>query len=193
MKNAEIERNKKLDTALRDVESVVSDLKAANTRREDEARIIAEQVRNLQTMIPKALDSWKQEGDSKLVDLGTEMKSLKKLLGNRLGGSTGAQLPSARSPNSILADKDKPSGVISSHQKESGTVADEQDQTSGSVAPAPGVTVPKRDSSSTYSLDSKRSSRAAIPAWQMAAAKIQSKTAIPAPVSSGENSAETSA
>ena len=181
LKNAEIDRNKNLDTALRDVESVVSDLKAANMRREDEARVIAEQVRNVQTMIPKALENWKQEGDSKLVDLGTEMKSLKKLLSNRLGGSVGAQIPSGRSSNSILADRDKSNDGGSSCQRDSGTVSDEQENASGSIAPAPGVTAPKR------------SGRAAIPAWQMTSANAQSKTAIPAPVSNGEGTAEISA
>ena len=85
LKSSEAERTQKLDSTLQDVESVVSDLKAANLRREAESRILSDQVQGLKDLVPKALEGWKASGDGKLDDLGAELQSLKKLVGNRVG------------------------------------------------------------------------------------------------------------
>lgn len=85
LKSSEAERTQKLDSTLQDVESVISDLKAANSRREAESRILSDQVQALKDLVPKALEGWKASGDAKLDDLGAELRSLKKLVGNRVG------------------------------------------------------------------------------------------------------------
>ena len=109
IKSAETERTEKLDTTLRDVESVVSDLKTANARREAESRILADQVHGLRDLVPKALDGWKAAEDKKLEDLGSELRSLKLLVANRLGGGAGAgagtQASSSLSPSSSSSTK----------------------------------------------------------------------------------------
>ncbi|MCJ1470504.1 peroxisomal membrane protein pex14 [Pseudocyphellaria aurata] len=171
LKASEAERTEKLDSTLQDVELVVSDLKAANTRREAESRILADQVRSLKDLIPKALEGWKASGDGKLEDLGAELRSLKKLVGNRVGNVSTSQQPLTGRPyTGFAANREKPGssagagagGLSAAGRTESG---DAQDDVAGSApAPAPGVTSPKRETPS--------SGRAAIPAWQMSAASM---------------------
>ena len=47
-------------------------------------------MRALKDIIPKALEGWKAEGDNRLKDLGSELKSLKMLVSNRVGSQTPA-------------------------------------------------------------------------------------------------------
>ena len=164
IKESESERTEKLDTALKDVGNVIGDLKAANTRREAESRIIADQVTGLKDMIPKALEGWKASGDAKLEELGQEVQSLKKLLENRVGRPSGAPTPTGRGyANGNDKSKDNPSAVTSAN---SGTSTPNAEAASGSSAPAPGVTVPKSESTPLRRFQ--RSDRLAIPEWQMA-------------------------
>ena len=166
IKESESERTEKLDTTLKDVGSVIEDLKAANTRREAESRIIADQVTGLKDMVPKALEGWKASGDAKLEELGQEVQSLKKLLENRVGRPSGTPTPTGRGhPNGSEKSKDNLSAFNSAN---SGMTTPNAESASGSSAPAPGVTVPKTDSAPSRGFE--RSDRRAIPAWQMAAA-----------------------
>ncbi|KAF6225844.1 hypothetical protein HO133_009846 [Letharia lupina] len=172
IKESESERTEKLDTTLKDVGSVIEDLKAANTRREAESRIIADQVTGLKDMVPKALEGWKANGDAKLEELGQEVQSLKKLLENRVGRPSGAPTPTGRGhPNGNEKSKDNPSAFSSAN---SGTTTPTAESASGPSAPAPGVTVPKRESTPLRGFE--RSDRRAIPAWQMAAATEKTDT-----------------
>ena len=160
IKESESERTEKLDKTLKDVGGVIEDLKAANTRREAESKIIASQVTELKDMVPKALEGWKASGDAKLEELGQEVQSLKKLLENRIGRPSAAPTPTTRGhPNSNEKSKD--------NHANSGTTTPNVDTASSSSAPAPGVTVPKRESNPLRGFE--RSDRRAIPAWQMAA------------------------
>ena len=164
IKECESERTEKLDTTLKDVGSVIEDLKAANTRREAESRIIADQVTGLKDMVPKALEGWKANGDAKLEELGQEVQSLKKLLENKVGRSSGAPMPTGRGyANGKEKSKDNLSTFNSAN---SGTTTPTPESASGSSAPAPGVTVPKIESTSVRGFQ--RSDRRAIPEWQMA-------------------------
>ena len=181
LKTAEQERTEKLDAALEEVEAVIGQLKSANARREEEARRIGDEVRGLRDMIPKALDGGKGDQDSKLKDLGSELKSLKMLIGNRVGGQS-ASLPSGRPGYGGAGYPSAGSGSNTpTYGVPLGTSADKQDESSGSTV-APGVTAPKRDTNSPYSFDGRPPSRA-IPAWQKAAA---AKPA-PSPSVSNEN------
>ena len=172
LKTSEAERTEKLDTTLRDVDAVVADLKAARTRQENEARSVADQVQGLKDLVPKALEGWKESGDRRLEELGAELRSLKKLVSNRVGGG-GAPAPSAGRPYSSASierasGSSTPTGTSSSMPN--GTATESEDKTKGASsipsAPAPGVTVPRRETPGTF----QSSGRAAIPAWQMAAA-----------------------
>lgn len=179
LKASEIQRTEKLDTTLNSVDTVIEDLKAANTRREAESRIIADQVQGLKDLVPKALEGWKASGDAKLEELGQEMQSLKKLLENRVGrsggtatpASTGRGYPSQTPANGI--EKPKDNLLASTSNNSNNTPTPKSDSTisnSSAPAPAPGVTTPKSDSSTAASSSGfdRSDRRAAIPAWQMA-------------------------
>ena len=175
IKDSESERTEKLDTTLKDVGSVIEDLKAANTRREAESRIIANQVTDFKDMVPKALEGWKASGDAKLEELGQEVQSLKKLLENRVGRPSAAPTPAGRGhPNSTEKSRDNLS-TLNSGKSGTTTTNAESVSSSSTPAPAPGVTVPKRESTPLRGFE--RSDRRAIPAWQMAAATEKSEPA----------------
>ena len=164
LKAAEAERATKLDESLKDIDTVVADLKAANLRRDTENRAIADQVRELKTLVPEALQNWKSQGDARLDDLAGEVASLKKLLENRVGKSMGSNGAGGRSYSS--------SGV-NGQVKQFEEKASSEDRT---VSPSP-----QRDrSTSNQGLILRESPnkgfssgverKAAIPAWQMSAA-----------------------
>ena len=202
LKVAETERTERLDSALQEVESVISELKAANKRREDDSRRISDEVRGLREMIPKALEGWKAEEDVKLKDLSAGLKSLKILVGNRVGDPATVH-PPGRPYN--FADRVGGSGSNTPRDTTSYTAnsylngtTDKQDEptsasaSASSAAPAPGVNVPKRESSSgTFGYDGRPSSRAAIPAWQMATAgNSKGKSSAPAKRTGTDGSVE---
>ena len=87
LKAAEDARTERLDAALKDVESLVSDLKSSSRRRDDETRRINDEVKSLKEAIPKALEGAREGNENRLKELGTEVKSLKVLLSNRLGAA----------------------------------------------------------------------------------------------------------
>ncbi|PYI20558.1 hypothetical protein BO99DRAFT_481072 [Aspergillus violaceofuscus CBS 115571] len=190
LKSAEEERSERLDAALREVETLVSDMKNASRRRDDETRRISDEVKSLKDAIPKAMESAREGNENRLKELSTELKSLKVLLGNRLGGGGsganssiagravgGIPLPTASRP----ADES-----ASASNATNGSTAGLTEQPSQSAQPSP--------SASTASLGNNPLSQfgrsASIPAWQMAAAN-RSKTASPAPSNAADNSAAT--
>ena len=148
---------------------MIEDLKAANTRREAESRIIANQVTDLKVMVPKALEGWKASGDAKLEELGLEMQSLKKLLENRVGRAGAAPTPPSTGHPSGN-EKSKGSDMMFHNFMNSGatTPYSESASSSSAPAPAPGVTVPKR--APIPPRRSEQPDRRGVPAWQMAAA-----------------------
>lgn len=164
LKLAETERTEKLDVTLGDVESVIADLKAANSRREIESRILSDQVLGLKDLVPKALDGWKAAEDKKLEDLGAELRSLKLLVANRLSLGAASQASSSRSyPSSAAKDRPDIGGTSGS-----ASVANAGEDSQGSTAsaiPESGVTAPKQESIGRYQSGGKVS----IPLWQMPA------------------------
>ncbi|KAL9631432.1 MAG: hypothetical protein Q9164_005900 [Protoblastenia rupestris] len=173
LKASEAERTEKLDTTLKDVDTVVADLKAANSRREAESRIIADQVQGLKDLVPKALEGWKANGDARLDDLSQEMQSLKRLLENRVGRSAGTPTPKAKgnlpaSVNGVDKLRNDEPDIRSSDGSSMSSV--EAFNGTPAPAPAPGITVPKTDFSSSKRVTPGNDRKAAIPAWQMAAA-----------------------
>lgn len=211
LKDAETERTERIDTTLRGVEDVISELKLASKRQEDENRRIADDVKGLRDLIPKALEGQKETTDGRLKELGGELRSLKMLVGNRVGGGSGTGVgPSPSGVQSPIGRPfpglgDRPNGSASMPSRDplsnqipapdlNGTndMKPEEPNASSSVAaaPAPGVTAPKWEAPSSRGFDSRPSSRAAIPAWQMAAA---SKSKSESATSSAANGTEASA
>ncbi|KAL8732868.1 MAG: hypothetical protein Q9166_002469 [cf. Caloplaca sp. 2 TL-2023] len=199
IKKSEEERTKKVDTSLDAVNKVVEDLKDGNKQRERENRMIADQVHSLRDLVPKALEGWKAQSDNRLEELRDEVKSLKKLLATRVGNpgtpstnnvsnqnlqpqssSSTSTSPSRVSPNTLRNISNPPAPNFerdSQERRGSGTVdtvglggkvaagkaSYEGAEMSEKMAPA------RREGSSSGS-GLVRGGRAAIPAWQMAAA-----------------------
>ncbi|KFA75773.1 hypothetical protein S40288_07892 [Stachybotrys chartarum IBT 40288] len=91
LKEAEQQRTEKLDAAISELETVMSDLKTSNRRREDDAQRIREEVRSLKDAIPKAMENQKSATDARLREINTELTSLKTLVSQRM---TAASSPS---------------------------------------------------------------------------------------------------
>lgn len=172
LKEKETQRTQKLDTTLKDVDTVIQDLKAANTRQEADSRIIADQIQGLKDQIPKALAGWKANGDAKLDELGQEMQSLKKLLENKVGRSGNTSSPAWKSQAPPTANgNDKSKDSRSNPTSNNGGASTPSTEATGTPsAPAPGITAPKQESSAPSPNPFERSDRkATIPAWQRAA------------------------
>ncbi|KAB8229976.1 peroxisomal membrane protein pex14 [Aspergillus alliaceus] len=190
LKSAEESRTERLDAALREVENLVADLKNASRRRDDETRRISDEVKSLKDAIPKALEGAREGNENRLKELGTELKSLKLLLGNRLGGSGAATSPSVGKPSGLPTasstsrpTEESPAAPVTNG---STTTSTEQSSQPSSTGPTQSNQTAGAASSSPLSQFSRSAS---IPAWQMAAAN-RSKNASPStPTSSaGDNS-----
>ena len=181
LKASEEARTQRLDAALADVESVLASLKEAARRQDNDNRQVGDEMKGLRALIPKALEAQKESSDARLKELGTELKSLKTLVANRMGagiagprpgvggeavgakGGSGAgslhtttqQSPASAGPNGTAGTNGTNVGLSSDGQV-------------GSVS-SPG----REHTSSPYGRLT--GGRAAIPAWQMAAAKKNSE------------------
>lgn len=185
IKTSEEARTRRLDAALAEVEAVMSELKITSHRREEEGRRISDEIRGLKDLIPKAMEAQKDNADGRLKELNTEMRSLKTLMSTRLGpsgGSTGSGRTLGSSTfgsasNAALNGTSSSIPLQSSSSAKNGGGA----STSGASNPinTDGQTqIPTTgNSSGAAKKDSHAalgggasSSRAAIPAWQLAAA-----------------------
>ncbi|KFY91908.1 hypothetical protein V500_04400 [Pseudogymnoascus sp. VKM F-4518 (FW-2643)] len=189
LKSAEEQRTTRLDAALADVESAISELKTSARRRDDESRRTADEVRSLKDLIPKAIDGQKESTDARLVELNAELKSLKKLMGQRMAPaspqpSTFGVGPSARATITPSNITPAPSAPQSNGTSSPAAPASEGGPKPASVSNGKGIestaSLPGRGSSTPYSAGVP-TGRAPIPAWQMAAAN---KAAAAAPAAS---------
>ncbi|KAI9781562.1 MAG: peroxisomal membrane protein pex14 [Candelina submexicana] len=185
LKASEEARTQRLDTALAEVESVMGELKIAGRRREDEGRRISDEVRGLKDLIPKAMEAQKENADGRLRELNTEMRSLKTLMGARLGPSTGGVGGSGRTLGSSSFDTANNGAVNGSGTNRSlssgigggggsapnaANTSPADSQSSSAAIPTPGSPGAARKDSQATLGGSASSGRAAIPAWQLAAA-----------------------
>ena len=194
LKEAEEARTQKLDTVLADVESVIAELKTANTRREEDARRMAEDITRLRDSLPTAIDGVRQGSERQLKELSTELASLKTLMGNRMSGSSSPApyVPSTSSlrEKSGSAASQQPSVAPEPAPGSSGNVTGTSPATTipayGHTASSAARPVPSTSRSSqfantsNYGAGSAASGKAAIPAWQMAAQNKAKEAAAPA-------------
>ena len=175
LKASEQARTERLDKALQEVESVIGELKIASKRREDEARRISDDVRGLKDLIPQAMDAQKESTDERLRDLNQELKSLKTLVGNRMGAgpkqTSGPANPGGSSGSMINGGEARYNPASpSSDDSASGAPVGSGSQSTESRIPSLNSTAPERKGSPGLMGTGTTSTRAAIPAWQMAAA-----------------------
>ncbi|KAJ9269808.1 peroxisomal membrane anchor protein conserved region-domain-containing protein [Paecilomyces variotii] len=196
LKSAEEVRTERLDAALREVESVVSELKTSTRRRDEETRRISDEVRSLKDAIPKALEGAREGNESRLRELGTELRSLKVLVGNRLsaGAGSGSAAPlSGRTVGSTLPSVSLPAVSLTEQSTGSSTATNgvapgPQDSASSSL-PAAVSPAPRENSSSPLS---QLGRSASIPAWQMAAANKSKSVPQSSPNAAGADSSNAS-
>jgi peroxin-14 len=175
LKASEQSRTERLDTALTEVESVIGELKTASRRREEESRRIADEVRGLKDLIPKAMEGQKENSDARLKELNTELKSLKTLMSQRMN----PPIASNSSPYGRTAGAGVPTPTPPSASSVNGASSGE------AVTPKPASVNNTVGTESVASLQGRSASpfntgapsgRAAIPAWQMAAANKSSSS-----------------
>jgi peroxin-14 len=173
LKSAEEARTERLDAALREVETVLSDLKSSTQRRDDETRRISDEVKSLKDSIPRALEGAREGNEERLKELGTELRSLKTLLNNRLSAGSSVATPvSGRPVGSATATEPAPSSTPNvSATSPSNTVP-----VSVPTAPASSSQTPSTTSNNPLS---QLGRSATIPAWQMAAAKSKTPSSTP--------------
>lgn len=147
-------------------------------------------MQGLRELVPKALEGWKEKEDKRIEELGSEVRSLRLLLQNRVGGGGGAQTPVGSGAGQsygyrggLGGEQEKTSapggggvglgavgrteaGLGASGRVETGASGKVEAGEEAAVAPAPGITVPKGEASTSRGFGS---GRATIPAWQMAA------------------------
>ena len=185
LKTSEQARTERLDTALTEAESVISELKTASRRREDESRRISDEVRGLKDLIPKAMEGQKETTDNRLKELTTELKSLKTLMGQRMNPPAPASSLSYVRPG---ASGTSTPSAVSNASNVNGTSSTGASSTEP-IAPKPASVNSPAGTEAVASLQGRAASpfntgapagRAAIPAWQMAAAN-KSTSSVNAP------------
>lgn len=182
LKEAEEARTQRLDNAIGDIESIVAELKAANMRREDDARRMESEIKNMKESLPRSIDSVKDASERQLKELSTELASLKLLMGNRIGSSTGfspatqpitraqvGTIPggSANTTATTTTSTDSASGAQPAARQPSSYGNAPQLPHSATTPSVPTASPATRPASAAPFAGS--ASKAAIPAWQMAA------------------------
>jgi len=212
LKTSEEARTERLDTALSEVESVIGELKGASRRREEESRRINDEVRGLKELIPKAMAGQQETTDNRLKELNTELKSLKTLMGQRMNpasnaasNSTAPYYPRTSSVNATSGSS-TPNPTANGHTSNPSTLPNGaiMDGTGNIIRPTPGKYPTSDQVTPTHQANQARPSsssfhtgappaKAAIPAWQMAAAS-KSSSSVPTTITNdtGANEKQTS-
>lgn len=180
LKAAEQERTERLDTALGELESVLSDLKSANRRRDDEAQRVRDDVQGLKDAIPRALNNQKDLTDTRLREVNAELKSLRTLITQRMNPpATSTSVSNYLRPTSGNATPvpTPATGIENVEPRINGnpkaaSVADEQ--------PKPELGSGMGRSSPFSGGATAGGSKASIPAWQLAMAKNAAGPSTPA-------------
>lgn len=180
LKTAEQQRTERLDAALAEVENVITELKTSSRRREDDSRRITDEVRGLKDLIPKAIDGQKEATDVRLQELNAELKSLKKLMGQRMNPSPSSPAVAAGQAAHNRMPSTPAVPTVSTPAPEPVTNGASSSSAPSDSGPKPASVGNGKGVETTASITGRSASpfsagvptgRAAIPAWQMAAAK----------------------
>ncbi|KAL2063024.1 hypothetical protein VTL71DRAFT_6096 [Oculimacula yallundae] len=200
LKSSEQARTERLDAALTEVETVINDLKTASKRREEESRRIGDEVRGLKDLIPRAMEGQKETTDTRLKELNTELKSLKTLMGQRMNPTPSTSTGNSYGRSSGVGSSNVPSNV--STQAASSTNGSSTNEVvtpkPASVSNGTGPEIVASMQSSTQGRSSPFNTgapagKAAIPAWQMAAANKSNNSSNTTGTGSGSQEASGSA
>lgn len=191
LKKAEEERTQRLDSAISDIEAIIAELKTANTKREDDARRMEAEIKSMKDGLPRSIENVKDASERQLKELGTELASLKLLMGNRIGGGAGgmANIPKTQPANiSSLTNSAAQTPVQETAPGSSNNVTGVNGTGKAPSFAMPNSTpqtsTPRPASSTSFSSGG---NKAAIPAWQMAAQNKQKDFNIAPTPSAGTN------
>lgn len=181
LKDAEKQRTERLDITLADLDTIMTELKTANKRREDDAQRIRDEVQGLKDAIPRAMNNQKELTDNRLAEINTELTSLKTLVSQRMNANSNTSASSSyfRGTNGISGINgtngvNGTSGTASptTAAPQSATPPPNESATETSTTPKPEA--PKGVSQNKFNrapgLSAGSGAKASIPAWQMAMA-----------------------
>jgi peroxin-14 len=196
LKEAEEARTQRLDSTITDIETIVAELKAGNMRREDDARRMESEIKTMRDSLPRSIDSVRDASERQLKELSTELGSLKVLMGNRLGsgpstfGAAGqgiARTQPGTFPGSSVSASTSVAATPGTETAPSATAPRPAPTytSSASAVPTAASVSPRPISAAPYATTA---SKAAIPAWQMAAANKAKDVNGPSPAAASHNS-----
>ena len=152
---------------------MLAELKAATAKKESENRLLMAEVQGLRELVPKSLEHWKKGEEGRLEEVASEVAGLKRLLENRVGRSsaqgTGHLASNAKTatPSPSNAGPQQAGGGYGQQAKGSG-------RGNEAAADSPLSAGNKESSPQRRTGAAANGGRAAIPAWQMAAAANKS-------------------
>lgn len=196
LKAAEQQRTERLDTALSELETVITDLKASNRRRDDEAQRVRDDVQSLKDAVPQAIGKSKDATDARLKELNTELQSLKTLITQRMNQPSA---PAAAAPKTITNNHSRQATVTTpppstaAHTTPIPATVNEHIESSVTNAKPEEQKKPDyQDYASTLNRSSPFSSgappaKASIPAWQLAMAKKNTTSASSSPAATSSS------
>jgi peroxin-14 len=170
LKEAETARTARLDAALAEVEAVVAAMKENDRKREDDSRRNTDGIRAMKDSVPRALESQKNSTEAKIKDLATELKSLRTLMGSRLGTAPAHRQTPSNGTTPANGGLVAPTNGVNGHSPATTPAATTPAavETSDPTPAAPA----KQPSPVASSFPRFGTGKAmAIPAWQMAASK----------------------
>jgi len=183
LKAAEQARTTKLDATISDLETVMSDLKAANRRRDDEAQRVRDDVQSLKDSIPRAMNNQKDLTDNRLREVNAELKSLKTLITQRMNpASASASTSSYTRPGLGGVGTTSSPAVTPAAESIKGETKDEPKTTTYQD-----FSNNNNNNRTASPFGSGMQSKASIPAWQMMAANKSASTSTPAAASASSN------
>jgi peroxin-14 len=180
LKAAEQQRTERLDTALSELETVITDLKSSNRRRDDEAQRVRDDVQGLKDAVPTAISKSKDQTDARLKDLNAELKSLKTLITQRMNPPTTPATPSTSTTSNHLRPTSGNTAGSTSPPATTPTAAPGSENTAPANNTEKSEEQPKKPDYQDYVSGLNRSSpfnsgappaKASIPSWQLAMAK----------------------
>lgn len=170
VKEQNAEQNKKVETALEQVDAAVKDMQEKTARRETDIRRIGLELDQIREMIPKAIDAVKAAQGEALNDLGGELRSLKTLLQNRLK-ATSAPFNAANSATNGASTSSTASTTPNATTQKSAASASTAPSAPTSAGNAQTLTTASNPKTTTGDPLARFSSRAGngIPEWQRSA------------------------
>ncbi|KAL6242154.1 peroxisomal membrane protein pex14 [Rhinocladiella similis] len=200
LKEAEEQRTQRLDNAITDIETIVADLKAANMRREDDARRMETEIRTMKDSLPRSIENVRDASEKQLKELSTELGSLKVLMGNRLGSGSNSLtqniprtqpgvLPTSNNAASSSSSAETPGIASGTYPRPGPKVPNAGNPYADASAPPPASTGRPLSAAAFQAALTQstkdNATKAAIPAWQMAAANKAKEASAGLPTTNG--------